>query len=141
MINSSLNTRFPGGPKGVDGLPSAHPNFNSSHPGLPKDFPRGILVIEVLSKSLRPNEVEDEATKDVKQLSDIGEAPYMVPLNSRGVSFSLKDSFTQHDEWPRESAVIRHSPFLPDVIKGLPSPFVENTLGRWLGVSYPGTWQ
>jgi hypothetical protein len=61
-----LNTRFPGGPKGIDGLPSGHPNLNSSHPGLLKDFPRRILVIELLPASLRPKEVEDEATKDVK---------------------------------------------------------------------------
>jgi hypothetical protein len=49
---SILNTRFPGGPKGVDGLPSGHPNLNGSHPGLLKDFPRGILVIEMLPTSL-----------------------------------------------------------------------------------------
>jgi hypothetical protein len=69
LINPSLNTRFSGGLKGVDGLPSGHPNFNGSHLGLLKDFLRGILVIEMLSASLQPKEVEDEATKDVKWLS------------------------------------------------------------------------
>jgi hypothetical protein len=59
-----------------------------------KDFPRGILVIEMLPASLRPKEVEDEIAKDVKRLSDVGEAPYMVPLDLRGVIFSLKDGFT-----------------------------------------------
>jgi hypothetical protein len=34
LINPSLNTRFSGGPKGVDGLQSGHPNLNGSHPGL-----------------------------------------------------------------------------------------------------------
>jgi hypothetical protein len=63
-----------------------------------KDFPIGILVIEMLPASLRPKEVEDETVKDVKQLSDVGEAPYMVPLAPRGVIFSLEDDFTQHDE-------------------------------------------
>jgi hypothetical protein len=94
LINPSLNTRFPGGPKGVDGLPSGHPNLNGSHPSLLKDFPRGILVIEMLSTSLRPKEVEDEATKDVKRLSHVREAPYMVPLDPGRVIFSLKDGFT-----------------------------------------------
>jgi hypothetical protein len=75
MINPSLNTRFPGGPKGVDGLPSGHPNLNGSHPSLLKDFPRGILVIEMLPTSFRPKEVEDEVVKDVKRLFDVGEAP------------------------------------------------------------------
>jgi hypothetical protein len=38
----------------------------------------------MLSASLRPKAVEDEATKDVKRLSDVGEAPYMVPLDLGG---------------------------------------------------------
>ncbi len=88
LINPSLNTRFPGGPKGVDGLPSGHPNFDSSHPGLLKDFRRGILIIEMLLAFLRPKEVEDEVMKDVKRLFDVGKAPYMVPLNL-GKSASL----------------------------------------------------
>jgi hypothetical protein len=66
MINPSLNTRFSGGPKGIDGLPSGHPNLNNSHPGLLKDFPRGMLIIEMLSASFRTKEVEDETAKDVK---------------------------------------------------------------------------
>jgi hypothetical protein len=87
-----------GGPKGVDGLLSGHPDFNRSHPSLLKDFSRGILVIEMLPASLQPKEVEDEVAKDVKRLSDVGEAPYMVPLDPGGVIFSLKDGFTQHDK-------------------------------------------
>jgi len=94
LINLSLNIRFSGGPKGVDGLPSGHPNLNDSHPCLLKDFPRGILVIEVLPTFFRPKEVEDEAGKDVKWLSDVGEAPYMVPLDPGGGIFSLEDGFT-----------------------------------------------
>ncbi len=131
LINLSLNTRYPGGPKGVDGFPSGHPNLNGSHLGLLKDFPRGILVIEMLLASLRPKEVEDEAAKDVKWLSDVGEAPYMVPLDpGGGVIFSLEDGFTQHDEWPKKSDVIGHSPFLPNEIEGLPSPFGEGTFEK-----------
>jgi hypothetical protein len=49
-----------------------------------KDFPRGILVIEMLLTSLRLKEVEDKIVKDVKQLSNVGEASYMVPLDPRG---------------------------------------------------------
>jgi hypothetical protein len=63
-----------GGPKGIDGLPSGHPNFNGSHPGLLKDFPKGTLVIEMLLAFLQLKEVEDEAAKDVKRLSDVSEA-------------------------------------------------------------------
>jgi hypothetical protein len=84
----------------------------------------------MLSTSLRPNEVQDEAMKDVKRLSNVGEAPYMVPLDPGGVIFSLKDGFTQHDEWPKQSDVIGCFPFFPNVIEGLPSPFGERTLEK-----------
>jgi hypothetical protein len=95
-----------------------------------KDFPRGILVIKMLPASLRPKEVEDKTAKDVKRLSDVGEASYMVPLDPGGVIFSLENSFTQHDEWPGKSDVIGRSPFLPNVKEGLPSPFGEGTLEK-----------
>ncbi len=84
----------------------------------------------MLQASFRPKEVEDEATKDVKWLSDVGEAPYMVPLSLRRVIFSLEDDFTQHDEWLGKSDVIGCSPFMPDAIKGLSSPFGEGTLEK-----------
>jgi hypothetical protein len=48
----------------------------------------------MLLASLHPKEVEDKTTKDVKRLSDVGEASYMVPLDPGGVIFSLEDSFT-----------------------------------------------
>jgi hypothetical protein len=54
----------------------------------------------------------------------------MVPLDPGLVIFSFKDGFTQHDEWPGESDVIGCSPFLPDIIKGLPSLFSEGTLEK-----------
>jgi len=138
LINPSLNTRYPGGPKRVDGLPSDHPNLNGSHPGLLKDFPRGILIIEMLLASLRPKEVEDESTKDVKLLSDVREAPYMVPLDSGGgVIFSLEDGFTQHNEWLEENDINERSPFIPNVIKSLPSPFGEGATDSVEGIGGP----
>jgi hypothetical protein len=123
-----LNTRVLGGPKGVNGLPSGHSNLNGSNPGLLKDFPRGILVIKMLPASLCPKKVEDKTVKDVKRLSDVGEASYMVLLDSRGVIFSLEDSFTKHEERPGKNDVIGRFPFLPYVIEGLPSPFGMGTL-------------
>jgi hypothetical protein len=81
-----LNSRVLGGPKGINGLPSGHPNLNDSLRSLLKDFPRGILVIKMLLASLRPKEVEDKAAKVVKRLFDIGETSYMVPLDLGGSS-------------------------------------------------------
>jgi hypothetical protein len=94
LINPSLNTKVSGRPKGINGLPSGHSNLNDSNLGLLKDFPRGILVIKMLMASLRPKEVEDKTAKDVKRLSNVGEASYMVPLDPKGVIFSLKNNFT-----------------------------------------------
>ncbi len=127
LINSSLNIRVSGGLKGINGLPSGHPNLNGSHLDLLRDFPRGILIIEMLSAFFRPKEVKDKVAKDVKRLSNVGEASYMVPLDLDGVIFSFEDNFTQHDKWLGENDVIGYSPFLPNVIEGLPSPFGEGT--------------
>jgi hypothetical protein len=82
----------------------------------------------MLPASLCPKKVEDKTAKDVKWLSDVGEASYMVPLDFRGVIFSLEDSFTKHDERPGKNDVIGRSPFLSYVIEGLPSPFGARTL-------------
>jgi hypothetical protein len=48
---------------------------------------------------LWPKEVEDEVAKDVKRLSDVGEAPYpkapyMVLVDPERVIFSLENGFT-----------------------------------------------
>jgi hypothetical protein len=59
-----LNTRVPGGPKGINGLPSGHSIFNGSNLDLLKDFSRGIMVIKMLPASLHPEEVEDKTVKD-----------------------------------------------------------------------------
>ncbi len=49
-------------------------------------------------------------------ITRVGEASYMVPSESRGVIFSLEDSFTKHDKRPGKNDVIERSPFLPDVV-------------------------
>jgi hypothetical protein len=54
-----------------------------------KDFPTGILIIEMTPTSFQPKEVEDETIKDIKRLSDVKEASYMVPLDPGRVIFSL----------------------------------------------------
>jgi len=64
------------------------------------------------------------------KLSDVREAPYMVPLDLGGVIFFLEYSFTQHDEWPGGNDVIGRSSFFLDVIEGLPSPFSDRTFKK-----------
>ncbi len=60
----------------------------------------------MLPVSLHPNEVEDKIAKDVEQLSDVGEASYMVPLDPQGVIFSLEDSFGLVQEYGFGSALL-----------------------------------
>jgi hypothetical protein len=50
------------------------------------------------------------------QITRVGEASYTVPSDSRGVNFSLEDSFSTHDKRPGKNDVMGHSPCLPDVI-------------------------
>ncbi len=84
----------------------------------------------MLSTPFWRKEIEDEAVKDVKRLFDVGEAPYMLPLDPKRVIFFLEDGFTQHDEWPWESDIIGRSPFMLDVIEGLSSVFGEGTFEK-----------
>jgi hypothetical protein len=88
--------------------------------------------------SLRPKEVKDEAAKDVKWLFDVGETPYMVPLDPGGVIFFFENGFTKRDERPGESNVIGRSPFLSDIIEGLPSPFGKGTLEKTMLRGFAG---
>jgi hypothetical protein len=100
LFNPNLNTIFPGGLEGVDGLPSGHPNLNSGHPRLLENFSKGVLVVKVLPAPLRLEEVEDEAMENVEWLYDVREAPYVVALGTKGVIFSFKDRFAKEDERP-----------------------------------------
>jgi hypothetical protein len=95
-----------------------------------KDFPRGILVIKMLPASLRPEEVDDKTTKDVKRLSDIGKASYMVPLDPGGLSSLSKSASPSMMNGQERVMSFGRSPFLPDVKEGLPSPFCKGALDK-----------
>jgi len=86
LINSNLSARLPGGPEGVDGFPSGHPDLNGDHLGLLKSVPKGVLIVKVLSASFRPKKIEDATTKDVERLPGVGEAAGVVPVTIEGSS-------------------------------------------------------
>jgi hypothetical protein len=123
LLNPISNTKFSGGPEGVDGLPSGHPNLNDSHPSLLWDFPRGILVVEVLLPPLRPQKVENEVAENVKWLCSVGEATNVVALGLGGVIFSFEDGFVKQDERLGGGDVGRCPRFLLDVVECLLSVF------------------
>jgi len=56
-FNPSLHSRVIHRPRGPDGLPGGHADFNGGHPGLRKDFVDGVAVVEVLAASLGPKVV------------------------------------------------------------------------------------
>ncbi len=56
-FNPNLYSRVIDRPRGPDGLPGGHADFDGGHPGLREDFVDGAAVIEVLTASLGPNVV------------------------------------------------------------------------------------
>ncbi len=56
-LNPSLHSRVIDRPRGPDGLPSGHADFDGGHPSLREDFVDGIAVVEVLTASLGPKVV------------------------------------------------------------------------------------
>jgi hypothetical protein len=60
LIDPNLHTRLPGGPEGVDGFPSGHPDLDGGHPSLLENIFRGVLVVKVLPAPFGPKRVDDE---------------------------------------------------------------------------------
>jgi hypothetical protein len=56
-LNPSLHSRVIDRPRGPDGLPGGHVDFDGGHPGLREDFVDGVAVVEVLTASFGPKVV------------------------------------------------------------------------------------
>ncbi len=59
-LNPSLHSRVIDRPRGPDGLPGGHADFDGGHPGLREDFVDGVAIVEVLTACLGPKVVKDE---------------------------------------------------------------------------------
>jgi hypothetical protein len=59
-LNPSLHSKVIDWPRGPDGLPRGHADFDGGHPGLQEDFVDGVAIVEVLTASLGPKVVQDE---------------------------------------------------------------------------------
>jgi hypothetical protein len=94
LIDSIINTRPTSGFEGIDGFPSGHPNLNIGHPGLMENIVGGVMNVKMHPTSFRPKEVEDEAPKNVKRLSNVREAASMVALNIKRVFLFFNNKFT-----------------------------------------------
>jgi hypothetical protein len=56
-LNPSLHSRVIDRPRGPDGLPGGHADFDGGHLGLREDFGDGVAVVEMLTASLGPKVV------------------------------------------------------------------------------------
>ncbi len=121
--NSMMSVRVPSGPTGVNRLLGGHVDLNYGHPSLLQDFAKGILIVEVLSASLRLEKVKDEASEDVKGLPDVGVAPDVVALKVGWIVIAFEDDFPQQNEGPRRGGIVRCPPFLPNIFESVPSTF------------------
>jgi hypothetical protein len=63
-------------------FPSGHGNFDRGHLGLLEHLSRRVLIIEMHLTSLKLDKVENEASKYVKGLSVVGEAPDVITLKT-----------------------------------------------------------
>ncbi len=117
LTNPNLNDRLSGGPEGIDGFPSGHPNLND----VLKNVFKEVLIVKVVPATFRPEKVEDETFEDVKWLLSEGKFANMVTLAIGGVVFSFEDQFTHKNKGPREGDVVRRPPFLLNSEISLPS--------------------
>jgi hypothetical protein len=88
-----------------NGFPSGHTDLHSRHPGLLENFPKRILVAEVLSASFGLEMEEDEASEDVERLFEVSEATRVIGEESRGIVLAFPDGFAEEHERPGESEI------------------------------------
>jgi hypothetical protein len=98
----------------------------------------GVLAVEVIATSLRPEVVNQEAPEDVKGLAAVGEAACVIAVEVRGVVILFEDGFSEKDEGPGDVEAIWRSPFVPNSVEGFPSllsqsAIHETVLGRLRG--------
>jgi hypothetical protein len=81
----------------------------------------GVLAVEVIATSLRPEVVNQEAFEDVEGLAAVSEAARVIAVEVRGVVVLFEDGFSEKDERPNDVEAIGRSPFVPNSVKGFPS--------------------
>jgi hypothetical protein len=85
---------------GSNGLPGGHSDLGGGLPGLQEHSLEGVLVVEVPTAPFRPEIKKEEAPKNVKGLSPIGEASWMVTVEPWRVVLLLDDSLAKKYKRP-----------------------------------------
>jgi len=100
LLNASLSAMFSLMASGSNGLPGGHSDLGGGLPGLQEHSLEGVLVVEVPTAPFRPKIEKEEAPKNVKGLSPIGEASWMVTVEPRRVVLLLDDSLAKKHKRP-----------------------------------------
>ncbi len=95
-------------------LPGGHAHLRRSFPRLEQDSFEGVEAIKVPSASFGPKIIEQEAPKNVKRLSPIGEATQVLTVEVRGVVLLFKHGLPKENEGPGNGEAIGRLPFAPD---------------------------
>jgi len=120
LLNASLSVMFSLMASGSNGLPGGHSDLGSGLPGLQEHSLEGVLVVEVPTATFRPEIEKEEAPKNVKGLSPIGEASWMVIVEPRRVVLLPDDSLAKKHKRPGDGEAAGCLPFLPYSCEGLP---------------------
>ncbi|CAK9197193.1 unnamed protein product [Sphagnum troendelagicum] len=104
-LDAKLSFRVLGRTVKFNSLPSGHTNLHRRHPGLKKNFLKGVVIVKVHSASFRPEVIENEATEDVQWLPGVGEAAGVIREESWGIIFVLHGGFTEENKRPIECEV------------------------------------
>ncbi len=83
--------------------------------------------------------IEEETTENVQGLPRVGEAASVVSKEPGGVIFLLGDSLPEKDERPGDGDVLRHFPFVPNFLVGIPSALCHGALEQAVLQRFLGT--
>ncbi len=81
-----------------NGLPSGHADLNGGHLGLKENLVERIMINEVPLTPLRPEVVEEKATKDIQGFSGVGEATDVIREKPKGAVFTFGGGLPEKDE-------------------------------------------
>ncbi len=91
LLNTNLDIQVSTPTRGPNGFPGGHADFDRGHPGLEQDSFQRVLVVKVPAAPLRPEVVQQKASKNVEGLPDIGVTPNVVSVEVEGILFLFDD--------------------------------------------------
>ncbi|CAM6004363.1 unnamed protein product [Sphagnum balticum] len=121
LLNANMMLMLPNLTRRSDGPPGGHANLGRGLPRLKENSLEGVLAIEVITTSLRPEVVNQEAPEDVEGLAAVGEAARVIAMEVQGVVVLFENGFSEKDERPGDVEAIGRSPFVPYFVESFPS--------------------